>query len=168
MTGLISLALGSAIAGVSAPPLAPLSPADLAPSIVQPQLMIQKIETLDEVDASFQPYDNKADLYAQITVDGWTYETPIVKKNEAEPYWSVPLPVDRPVYVHIRLLDQDHGFEEKDDHLDINPQKQRRDLYFRFDPRSSAIVGDLNGYMGTSMTLAGKSDDRARITLGIY
>ena len=51
--------------------------------------------------------------------------------------------------IKIRLWDDDGGWEGKDDHVDINPNKGEKDLNLSFNTQSGSLVNNLYGVVGS-------------------
>lgn len=140
----------------------PLMAAEIIPA-GNPYLEIKHIKMKDNVDAGDALGANRADLFAQVRVNGKTFKTEIVSMDDAEPMWKIPMDMTRRYSkVHLAIMDEDGGLEGKDDHIDINPRKGNKDLIFTYDRYTGRIWGAVSGKInGTIDSRGGGDDDKA-------
>ena len=105
---------------------------------------------------------DRPDFYAEIWIDGQYFKTANMSKSDGHPTgWTFTAPVSGDVAeIRIRLMDDDGGIENKDDHVDINPLPNERDLVLRFN-RTNGLVSN-NTFMSTADGLysEGGGDDK--------
>ena len=159
-----ALAVSSAFASVSQTlPFTPMYPG-------VPVLLIERVEQIDNLDQGDMFGKNNADFYAIVTVNGKTTKTKVDSKDDARPYWQIPLDMSaRYSDVTVRIMDDDGGLERKDDHADINPFPNRKDIRFWYDRDTGRVSGVVRGGLKDQFVMeGGGDDDRARITFMVY
>jgi hypothetical protein len=141
-----------------------------------------------EGDDDFVPfYDNHADIYGKVVINGVSNDLPMIGEDD-HPHWDphspdgshpnggvfqvdVPATPDPtgvtplPVPISIEISESDGGLTGDDDSVDINPATGKSVLEFNFDMCSLRITGDVNSN-GTQAVLeasGGSGDDAARI-----
>lgn len=93
-----------------------------------------------------------------------------MSKDDGMPNWQVRGRVTGSVArIRIRIMDDDGGLEEKDDHVDVCPAIGKKDLDLTFNLRTGRISGDATGSRGQRIhTRGGGSDtDKAEIWFSI-
>ena len=125
-----------------------------------PYLHVIHLHAIDNLDKGDMLGKNRADFFAYVTVNGKTYKTEVMSKDDGYPDWKIPLDTSRRFNkIHIALMDDDGGLEAKDDHVDINPMKNHKDLIFRYDRNTGRMTGDVNGRFNQAKMVTGKGDD---------
>jgi hypothetical protein len=126
----------------------------------QPYLLVKHLHAIDNLDKGDMFGKNRADFYAMVDVNGTTYKTNIMAKDDGSPWWKIPMDRrNRISHIHIMLMDDDGGFEGKDDHVDINPRPGRKDLEFKFDRMTGRIFGAVAGHLNETFVSRGGGDD---------
>ena len=135
-----------------------------------PVLLIRTVEQIDNLDKGDLLGKNNADFYAIVTVNGVKTTTKVQSGDFARPYWQVPLDMTtRYSDVTIRVMEDDGGLEGKDDHADVNPFPNRKDIRFWYDRSTGRVMGDVRGGLNETFIFEGGGDDsRARITFMVY
>ena len=134
---------------------------DYKPSIYgKPFLLIERVLQIDNLDQGDMFGKNRADFYANVTVNGVTTKTKILSKDDGFPYWEIPLDYTRRYQrIRIELMEEDGGLERADDHADINPRARRKDLSFTYDRYTGRISGEVQGRLNKSISSTGDGDD---------
>jgi hypothetical protein len=141
------------------------------------QIFSIKPNTDLEGDDDFVPfYDNHADIYGFVTIDGETFKLPQIPENDF-PHWEATGPrkgifekavTSSPVPIRIDIWEGDSGITFDDDHVDINPMPGKHHLDFDFDLCSLTLSGDLNRpSQGLHQISGGSGGDAATITFRI-
>lgn len=122
-------------------------------SIVVVEIVSVKPNTDLEGDDDFVPfYDNHADIYGFVTIDGETFDLPQIAETDA-PFWEATGPrkgvfekavTSITVPIKIDIWEGDSGLTFDDDHVDINPMPGKHHLDFEFNLCSLTLSGDLN------------------------
>jgi hypothetical protein len=160
---------------VSHPGSAPCPPA-FAPgaggpsSIVFVEIISIKPNTDLEGDDDFVPfYDNHADIYGFVTIDGQTFDLPQIPETDF-PHWEATGPrkgifekavTASPVPIRIDIWEGDSGLTGGDDHVDICPVAGKRHLDFEFDLCALTLNGDINGSSQGRREVSGGSGSEA-------
>ena len=123
-------------------------------------LTINRVAQVDNLDQGDALGKNRADFYALVWVNGQVYKSGNYSKDAGTPNWTLKVPVTEDAStIRIRLMEDDGGLEEKDDHVDINPMEKAKDLLLKFDSANGAISGDITGTKGTLISSTGLGDD---------
>ncbi len=130
---------------------------------------VSKVSQLDNLDKGDVLSPDRADFKMVVWVDGRQYTTKNFSWDDGNPRWTIRAPFSgNTADIRIRLLDDDGGLEEKDDHVDINPISGMKDLNFTYNASNRRIRGDVTGRRNVPITAIGKGDDdRGRITFTI-
>lgn len=147
------------------------------PGVVFVRILSIKPNTDLEGDDDFVPfYDNHADIYGFVTIDGETFKLPQIPENDF-PHWEATGPrkgifekavTSSPVPIRIDIWEGDSGITFDDDHVDINPMPGKHHLDFDFDLCSLTLSGDLNRpSQGLHQISGGSGGDAATITFRI-
>jgi hypothetical protein len=126
-------------------------------------LTITSVRAIDRADIF-----GRADFYAQVTIDGDTVNTPVVRQTDsARPNWAVSKVVRRGNHaIRIRLLDKDPG--KPDDVIDINRVPNKRDLDFTLNTGSCRISGFSSAYRcRQTIRRAGTEPKKAEIEFSV-
>ncbi|HVL39852.1 MAG TPA: C2 domain-containing protein [Fimbriimonadaceae bacterium] len=130
---------------------------------------IHRVAATDNLDGDFIKKD-EADFYARVWIGGFSHRTETMSKDDARPNWRISESVTANVVpIKICMMDDDGGLEEKDDHVDINPQEGEKCLNLWYNTTTGQISGDLAG-PSTRMFATrggGKDSDKARIWFSI-
>ncbi len=140
------------------------------PTIVNlPYINIDRVEQIDNLDQGDMLGADRADFYAEVTVNGVLHKTPVLAKDDGWPNWQIPLDYSTPYStIHIRLMDDDGGLERQDDHADIDPKANDKDLMFTYDRWTGQITGDVTGMLNRQLISWGDGDDdKARISFTV-
>jgi hypothetical protein len=132
-------------------------------------LHINRVAQIDNLDQGEALGKNRADFFAMVWVDGQVYKSRNFSKDDGDPNWILRAPVSGDTTtIRIKLMDDDGGLEQRDDHVDINPQGGAKDLILKFDASTGKITGDATGTAGAWITSIGDGDDdRGRIGFSI-
>ena len=135
-----------------------------------PVLLIERVEQLVNLDHGDALGKNRADFFAIVTVNGVTRQTEVYSEDDAYPYWEIPLDMRaRYSNVMVRIMVEDGGLEGKDDHADISPTANYKDIRFRYDRYTGRVSGVVRGKLNQRFVIEGKGDDdRARMTFMVY
>lgn len=135
-----------------------------------PMLKISRITQLDNLDQGDALGANDADFYANVTINGKLTKTEKVAEDDAHPDWIIPLDTTKRYNkITIAIWDDDGGLERSDDHADINPKKDKKDITFTYDRYTGWLSGDVKGYFGqTISSQGGGDDDKAKIEFSIF
>ncbi len=130
---------------------------------------IHRVAQVDNLDKGDMLGSDKADFFCQITIDGKMHQTKQISDDDATPGWTFRAPMyGRTASVRIKLIDNDGGMEEKDDFVDINRRKGKKDLHLTYNPRTGRITGDARGRRGRIIRTQGSGDtDQGRIWFSI-
>jgi hypothetical protein len=145
-----------------------------SPSVVVVQILSIKPNTDLEGDDDYVPYyDNHADIYGTVTIDGEKFSLPRIDDND-HPHWetlgaksgvfekevssgSVPISID--------IWEGDSGLTFEDDHVEINPSSGKHHLDFEFDLCSLTLSGDVSGPAQSRVERSGGSSSDAATIL---
>jgi hypothetical protein len=132
-------------------------------------LHINRVAQIDNLDQGEALGKNRADFFAMVWVDGQVYKSRNFSKDDGNPNWILRAPVSGDTTtIRIKLMDDDGGLEQRDDHVDINPAGGAKDLILKFDATTGKITGDATGTAGSRITSIGYGDDdRGRIDFSI-
>jgi hypothetical protein len=130
-----------------------------------------------EGDDDFVPfYDNHADIYGFVTIDGETFNLPQIAETDF-PHWEETGPrkgvfekavSSSPVPIRIDIWEGDSGLTFDDDHVDICPVGGKRHLDFEFDLCALTLTGDINRpAQGLHQISGGTHDEAATIAFTI-
>jgi hypothetical protein len=146
-------------------------------SVVVVEIISVKPNTDLEGDDDFIPfYDNHADIYGFVTIDGETFDLPQIEETDF-PHWEATGPrkgvfekavSSSPVPISIDIWEGDSGLTGDDDHVDINPLSGKRRLDFAFDLCALTLTGDINEpSQGLHQISGGSGDEAATITFRV-
>jgi hypothetical protein len=140
------------------------------PNVVVVEIISVKPNTDLEGDDDFIPfYDNHADIYGFVTIDGEKFPLPQIDETDF-PHWESEGPrkgvFEKPVFtspvpISIDIWEGDSGLTFSDDHVDINPRSDKYHLDFGFDLCSLRVAGDVNGSSQGGLESSGGSGDNA-------
>lgn len=167
---------------MSHPGSAPCPAAFAAGSGGPSSIVVVKIESVKpntdlEGDDDFVPfYDNHADIYGFVTIDGEKFSLPKIDETDF-PHWEAEGPrkgvfekavSTSPVPISIDIWEGDSGLTFDDDHVDINPRSDKYHLDFEFDLCSLTLAGDVSGSpQGRLESRGGSGDDAATIVFTV-
>jgi hypothetical protein len=146
-------------------------------SVVVVEIISVNPNTDLEGDDDFVPfYDNHADVYGFVTIDGETFDLPQIEETDF-PHWEATGPrkgvfekavSSSPVLISIDIWEGDSGLTGDDDHVDINPLSGKRRLDFAFDLCALTLTGDINEpSQGLHQISGGSGDEAATITFRV-
>lgn len=123
-----------------------------------------------EGDDDYVPfYDNHADVYGTVVIDGEEFKLPEISETD-DPFWTASTGrfekavTASPVSITIRIREADGGITWDDDVVDVNPQAGKDDLEFTFDLCALRVSGDVTGgTQGVIEVDAGGEDEDATI-----
>jgi hypothetical protein len=123
-------------------------------------IKINRVAQIDNLDQGDALGANRADFYAMVWVDGQVYKSSNFSNDDGDPSWTLKVPVvGDSSTVRIRLMDDDGGLEQRDDHVDINAKKDSKDLILQFNGATKQITGDASGAAGSWISSSGGGDD---------
>jgi|GEM_PF-1328947 len=123
-------------------------------------LRFHRVAQIDNLDQGDQLGADRADFFAQVWVNGQLYTTKNFSRDDGNPGWVIRAPFSGNVAnIRVRLLDDDGGLEEKDDHVDINPRGGVKDLSFTYNANTGRVSGDVRSTRGRWITSVGAGDD---------
>jgi len=166
--------------GSPVPPTpAPIDIPSAARSTVDRRVVIIRTLSVKEREVGFfeQKIDpgGQADFYAKITVAGQTFiEAMQLDRASLTPSWTTLKFVHRfglPLKIRYELWDEDGGLGGDDDHCDINPKENARDLNFSYVLGSHACSGDVKGVhdsAGNAYVSAGAKPDSDRAEIKFF
>ena len=138
--------------------------------VVVVEIFSVKPNTDLEGDDDFVPfYDNHADIYGFVTIDGERFDLPQIPETDF-PHWEADGPrkgvfekavATSPVPISIDIWEGDSGITFDDDHVDINPASGKHHLDFEFNLCSLTLSGDVNAAAQTRLDISGGSGDDA-------
>jgi hypothetical protein len=119
---------------------------------------LAQTNNLDKIDAFGS---DKADFYARVGINGHEMgKSKVVSTDDGPADWAWNVNTGgRFINIRIRLMDDDGGLENQDDHVDINPLPNKKDLDLVFDTETGQITGDMRGQRGMLIHAAGEGDD---------
>jgi hypothetical protein len=142
-------------------------------SIVVVQVISVRPNTDLEGDDDYIPfYDNHADIYGRIAIDGETFDLPKIEESDF-PHWDTQgarngvfekQVASSPVPITIDIWEADSGLTGDDDHVKINEAPGKYQLDFMFDLCALTVTGDINRpAQGLLRSYGGSGDDAAEI-----
>jgi hypothetical protein len=98
---------------------------------------INRVAQMDRLDNPLLFVGDRPDFYAEIWINGQYHKT----ANMGKPFgWTFSVPVTTDIAnIRIRLMEDDGGLEGVDDHVDINPLPNQKDLDITFDCSKGSI-----------------------------
>jgi hypothetical protein len=118
-----------------------------------------------EGDDDYVPfYDNHADVYGRVVIDGQEFKLPEISETD-DPFWAPGTAsfekavTASPVSITLRIREADSGITFDDDVVDINPQSGKADLDFTLDLCSLRLSGDVQGGIQQVFEVDGGSED---------
>jgi len=145
----------------------PSSPAVIAGQL--PMLHISSVKQIDNLDSGTPLGKNRADFYANITINGVLTKTEKYATDSGNPDWRVMLDTTKRMNtIKISLWDDDGGLAGNDDNADINPSTRTKDVTFTYDRYTGRVRGDVRGMFNDVLTSKGKDDEyKAEISFRI-
>lgn len=125
-----------------------------------------------EGDDDYVPfYDNHADIFGKITIDGHAFDLPEVSESDF-PHWDTTFSqhvTTNPVTIRITILENDSGLTGANDEVDINPDPNSKSLVFEFDLCAMTVMinGSLMGVQAPIEIKAGNGGEQATIRFKI-
>jgi hypothetical protein len=149
----------TALAGLVAVPTAPASP-QRARAAHRVTVVVNRVAQVDNLD-KFDVNPDRADFYAKIKIgNDKVQSTKNFSQDDGAPNWKVTSAVrGRYVPIMISLWDDDGGLEEKDDHVDVCPAGNKKDLNLTYDTVTGRITGDVSGRRNQVIYARGGGDD---------
>lgn len=130
---------------------------------------VHRVKEINNLDEDF-PRKDQADFFARITIGSKSTRTQNLSKDDAWPNWKVRAwATGNSVPIHLRIMDDDGGMEEKDDQVDICPKIGEKTLVMNYNVKTGRISGDASGRRGQRIhTRGGGSDtDKAEIWFSV-
>lgn len=136
-----------------------------APPNTVPMLKINHVAQIDNVDKMDALNPDRADFFASVTINGRRYKTKVMSQDDGMPNWKFPLDTTKRFNrITLSIWDDDGGLERKDDHIDISPRHDQKNLRFTYDRYTGRISGDVRGVFGKPIVSRGRGDsDKAEI-----
>lgn len=126
-----------------------------------------------EGDDDYVPfYDNRADVYGRVTIDGTSFDLPEVPDND-RPFWDPERATfvadisQNPVPISIELYEADAGITGDDDTIDINPRDGKATVDFTFDTCSLRLGGELSGSSQQPIVVSGTGENGGTLTFSV-
>ncbi len=129
-----------------------------------------------EGDDDYVPfYDNHADIYGKVTIDGETFSLPEVSDSDY-PHWEDVTVAEHPemrygkfvkdvsgsaAAINIAIKENDWGITGDNDSVDVNPVSGKSDLDMVFDLCSLLITGDISRESQAVFSVSGGSTSDA-------
>ena len=140
----------------------------LSPPITEHRVTVtvHRVAQIDNLDTDSFISTDRADFYAQVTIDGHREQSRVVReRDDVSPEWSFSRAVsENTVTITIRLFDEDGGLSGPDDECDINSLSRRTELNLTYDLLPGRISGDASGVRGSRIIAIGNGDtNRARL-----
>ena len=146
-------------------------------SIVVVEILWIKPNTDLEGDDDYIPfYDNHADIYGHVTIDGETFELPQIDESDF-PHWDLQGPrsgvfeklvSSSPVPIKIDIWEADSGLTGDDNPVKVSPVSGKYPLEFQLDLCALTLNGDINEQSQGLHTISGGSaDDAAMIAFKV-
>lgn len=134
-----------------------------------PMLHISHVKQIDNLDRGTPLGKNRADFYANITINGKLTKTEKYATDNGNPDWKIMLDTKKRMNkITIALWDDDGGLSGSDDHTDINPSTTTKNIVFTYDRYTGRIRGDVWGSFNDVLVSNGKDDEyKAEITFRI-
>ncbi|MBK9731109.1 MAG: hypothetical protein IPO83_07455 [Chitinophagaceae bacterium] len=130
-------------------PIATAPSSDPPASIVRVQVLSFKPNSDMEGDDDYIPfYDNHADIFGKIKIDGESFDLPEVEDSDF-PHWEVAFEKQvsaSPVNIHIEMWENDNGLTGSNDNVDINPNAGSSGLDAEFDLCAMTVIIDGTNY----------------------
>ncbi len=126
---------------------------------------------MEDFDNQVSFWNNQADLYGRVTIDGESFKLPKIDENDF-PHWGeiegkFSKVVNGPVAtVTVDAWDSDNWAAGDDDVVDMSPEDDTNTLRLSIDLCSLAITGDVidQGRIGTILTIPAGPDENAATT----
>lgn len=130
---------------------------------------IHRLKEISNLDKDF-PRKDQADFFAQIWIAGKATNTRVMSKDDGWPNWRVRGWVPgNTTKIKIRIMDDDGGMEEDDDHVDVAPRIGDKDLDLTFNAKTGRVTGDVRGRRNQRIHArgGGEDSDKAEIWFSI-
>lgn len=127
---------------------------------------IMRVAQIDNLDKGDWMKKDNADFYAMVTIGkGKAQKSVNHSDDDGHPGWNFRgSTTSRYVPIRIKIDDDDGGMERKDDYVDINSRKGKKDLNIILDTKTGRISGDIKGWRGQTLYSQGGGDsDRGKI-----
>jgi hypothetical protein len=123
-------------------------------------IVVDRVAQVDNLD-KFDVNPDRADFYAKVRIGNDKMQsTKNFSQDDGAPGWKITSTVTgRYVPIHIELWDDDGGLEEKDDHVDICPKGNKKNLDLMLDTQTGRVTGDVRGRRGQQIYAIGHGDD---------
>ena len=141
-------------------------------SIVRVQVLSVKPNSDMEGDDDYVPfYDNHADIYGKVTIDGHEFNLPEIEDSDF-PHWEDVFEQHvtvTPVRIVIKIEENDSGLTFDNDDVDVNPDPNKNELELDFD--LCALTVRINNQVFASQGVielkAGDDSDDATIRIKV-
>ncbi len=127
---------------------------------------IMRVAQIDNLDKGDWMKKDNADFYAMVTIgNGQAQKSVNHSDDDGHPGWNFrQMTNSRYVKIRIKIDDDDGGMERKDDYVDINSRRGKKDLNLILDTKTGRISGDVTGRRGQTLYSQGGGDsDRGKI-----
>jgi len=127
---------------------------------------IMRVAQIDNLDKGDWMKKDNADFYAMVTIgNGRAQKSVNHSDDDGHPGWNFYGKSNgRYVKIRIKIDDDDGGMERKDDYVDINSRKGKKDLDLVLDTKTGRITGDVTGWRGKTLYSQGGGDsDRGKV-----
>ncbi|MCS7158705.1 MAG: hypothetical protein N0A16_13410 [Blastocatellia bacterium] len=122
-----------------------------------------------------EEFGENPDFYAVITIDGEALNNKAENdrwedKYNISPNWEFSKRVDLArgsIPITVEIWDEDGFSRFEDDHVDINPNRSKRNLGLTVNLRPCSVAGDISGGCDLALTSNGTGEERAMIRFRI-
>lgn len=129
------------------------------------KVTILRLAQIDNLDKGDQLTRDDADFYAVVTINGQSSKSLNMSRDDGKPGWVFTESTrNKSVKITIRVMDDDGGLEDKDDHVDINTKSGKKDLSLTYNLATGRVTGDARGRRNQKLHSGGIGDgDKAQI-----
>jgi hypothetical protein len=141
-------------------------------SVVRVQVLSVKPNSDLEGDDDYVPfYDNHADIFGKVTIEGNEFNLPEVEDSDF-PHWTNTFDqhvTSSPVTIRIQMWENDAGLTGNNDDVDINPDPNKDELILVFDLCALTVMEGTTQHssQGVIEINAGSGSEQATIRLKI-
>ena len=127
---------------------------------------IVRVAQIDNLDKGDWMKTDRADFYSIVQIGSQRPKRSVNHSDDdGHPGWDFyGSSNQRYVPIRIKIDDDDGALERKDDYVDVNPRRGKKDLNLVLDTKTGRISGDAQGWRGKMMYSQGAGDsDRAKV-----